>query len=146
MGTAPGTTSTFPKQPLQEAQDMQEPTIEADPTSPIMTEERKARCTALFARIDTDGDGKLSREELQKVFGPLADDVLKGCDTDADGAISLEEWCTFLCKSHDDEFNHRVGYISERIAQPLTGQLRWRGSQLSSVSVTLQLLDNTQQN
>merc|ERR1711934_623194 len=95
---------------------MEEPTIiHEQVSSPIMTEERKARCTDLFVRIDTDGDGKLSREELEKVFGGQADECLKDCDTDEDGAISLEEWCTFLCKSGDEEFNHMIGYISDHI-------------------------------
>lgn len=42
---------------------------------------------ALFAQMDSNKDGKLSKEEVQ---GPLANDFAK-IDTDSDGFISKEE-------------------------------------------------------
>jgi len=50
-----------------------------------------------FSNIDTNGDGKLSYEEVQKNFPPAARDF-KEMDTDGDGYISEAEFKAFKPK------------------------------------------------
>ena len=38
--------------------------------------------TALFAKVDKNGNGELDLAELQRVFGEHADQFLKFCDKD----------------------------------------------------------------
>jgi|WetSurMetagenome_2_1015567.scaffolds.fasta_scaffold1446258_1 hypothetical protein len=68
----------------------------------------------MFSKIDTDGDGKLSTDELnvfQQEMGknappegakgpkpPDASQMMSDMDTDGDGAISQDEWTTFMEK------------------------------------------------
>ena len=64
----------------------------------------------LFAELDADSSGYISRLELEmaidQIFGSvdekLVDDMLKEADTDGDGEISLEEfkWMMGLAKKH----------------------------------------------
>ena len=44
-----------------------------------------------FAQVDTDGDGKISSEELQAYPAARAAERFKAADTDGDGKISKEE-------------------------------------------------------
>jgi Ca2+-binding EF-hand superfamily protein len=61
---------------------------------------------ATFALIDTDGDGKITAEELKHVFTALGEDVtdeavstmLSFLDDDNDGLISQEELTAYLSK------------------------------------------------
>lgn len=46
---------------------------------------------AMSAQIDTDGDGKASFDELQKVFPEITEDVFLEIDTNADGLVDDEE-------------------------------------------------------
>jgi len=48
--------------------------------------------TALFAKVDKNGNGELDLAELQRVFGEHADQFLKFCDKDSDKAITCDEW------------------------------------------------------
>ena len=42
----------------------------------------KESLTALFAKVDKNGNGELDLPELQRVFGEHADQFLKFCDKD----------------------------------------------------------------
>jgi Ca2+-binding EF-hand superfamily protein len=52
----------------------------------------------MFNRIDTDSDGKISKDELTQMVangptgGPSADELLKQSDTDGDGYVSQSEF------------------------------------------------------
>lgn len=43
------------------------------------------------AEIDTDGDGVYSYPELEAVFDDMSDDLFVQIDTNADGAVDVEE-------------------------------------------------------
>ena len=46
---------------------------------------------AMSAQIDTDGDGKASLVELQRVFPEFTEDLFLDIDTNADGLVDDEE-------------------------------------------------------
>ena len=52
--------------------------------STMSRDEAKAKesLTALFAKVDKNGNGELDLPELQRVFGEHADQFLKFCDKD----------------------------------------------------------------
>jgi Ca2+-binding EF-hand superfamily protein len=72
----------------------------------------------MFAKIDADGDGKLSTDELSAfqtemeknappdgAKGPKPPDasqMLSDMDTDGDGAIGEDEWTTFMQKMQEE--------------------------------------------
>ena len=80
-----------------------------------MAEEMEARLRELFAGIDADADGALSREELatklradsdlQQLLegaGKSAHYVFEQLDADGDGSITVDEFVK-LCAPYDDE-------------------------------------------
>lgn len=51
------------------------------------------RAQAIFARLDADGDGVLSRDVIEQgQRGPSAARMIERLDTDGDGAVSAEEF------------------------------------------------------
>jgi len=62
----------------------------------------KESLTALFGKIDTNGNGSLEYSELQRVFGEHADQFLQFCDKDADKAITCDEWLTGILNDTAD--------------------------------------------
>lgn len=60
----------------------------------------------LFARIDADGDGKISKDEFEDALGAggtnreAADDVFGKLDRDGDGSVSLNELASALMPRH----------------------------------------------
>lgn len=68
-----------------------------------------------FARIDTDGDGRLSREEFRDGLGSLGMDVefaailFNAFDTNGDGNISKDEFLTAMAVMlHPDDTEQQV--------------------------------------
>lgn len=49
-----------------------------------------------FAAMDTDKDGKVSREEFFAAQPQMKEGAFVAIDTDKDGLITLEEWKTFI--------------------------------------------------
>jgi len=70
-----------------------------------MAAERKEMVQNLFKKLDTDGNGTISKDELQKAVddrksaagkdaptdGPSVDDLFKSADSNGDGGISADE-------------------------------------------------------
>ncbi len=44
-----------------------------------------------FKKVDTDGDGKISMEEMKAAMPETDDEKFKMVDTDGDGSVSEEE-------------------------------------------------------
>jgi methylenetetrahydrofolate reductase (NADPH) len=58
--------------------------------------------TALFGKVDKNGNGTLEVDELKRVFGEHAEQFLQFCDADADRAITCEEWLTGILNDTAD--------------------------------------------
>ena len=71
-------------------------------TSPPGSASRADLLKDLFAQIDGDGDGQLSKPEFENALGAggtntaMADNVFGKLDKDADGAVSLDEMLSAL--------------------------------------------------
>ncbi|KAM3133795.1 hypothetical protein pb186bvf_014058 [Paramecium bursaria] len=73
--------------------------------SAAMIQEKKMSQKQLeqaFKLFDIDGNGQISKEEIQQVFGGIEienqawEDILKNCDTNKDGLISLQEFTNLM--------------------------------------------------
>jgi hypothetical protein len=66
----------------------------------------------LFARIDADGDGKITKDEFEDALGAggtnleQADDVFGKLDRDGDGSVSLNELASALMPRHARKHGH----------------------------------------
>ncbi|CAD8073319.1 unnamed protein product [Paramecium sonneborni] len=64
----------------------------------------KIRLQQAFNMFDTNGDGQISREELQEIMGGVDDnlwkEILQMCDANGDGQISQQEFIDFLVKKY----------------------------------------------
>lgn len=66
----------------------------------------------LFARIDADGDGKITKGEFEEALGAggtnleQADDVFGKLDKDGDGSVSLNELASALMPRHARKRGH----------------------------------------
>ncbi|MBI4803989.1 MAG: EF-hand domain-containing protein [Desulfovibrio sp.] len=49
----------------------------------------------LFDKMDTNKDGFLTKEEIQKRFPKFTDEMMKQADTNGDGKLTVAEWRTF---------------------------------------------------
>merc|ERR1711963_709273 len=78
---------------------MREPASVAPPPSVKITLEYMSR---LFEPIDTDGDGELSKEEVQDAIahGYLTAEVVETVDENHDGSISKAELANAIKKCH----------------------------------------------
>ena len=70
-----------------------------------------ARAQNLFAQFDADGDGGVSKSEFETVFGSNADmskvdGLFNALDTNADGAMSLDELTSAAQASHARHHGH----------------------------------------
>ncbi|RJL30349.1 EF-hand domain-containing protein [Bailinhaonella thermotolerans] len=62
---------------------------------------------ATFQLVDTDGDGRISAEEMQRLMAALglefsvaaALEAVASIDRNGDGRISLDEFATFMSKA-----------------------------------------------
>ncbi|CAD8069532.1 unnamed protein product [Paramecium primaurelia] len=64
----------------------------------------KIRLQQAFNMFDTNGDGQISRDELQEIMGGVDDnlwkEILQMCDANGDGQISQQEFIDFLVKKY----------------------------------------------
>jgi hypothetical protein len=92
----------------------------------------KSRSSALkdlFAQIDGDGDGKITKSEFEDALGAggtnlaQADDVFGKLDKDGDGSVSLAELASALKggKGHRHHDRESVGSNSDPLLQALQG-------------------------
>jgi hypothetical protein len=85
----------------------------------------------LFAQIDGDGDGKISKSEFEEALGAggtnleNADSVFGKLDKDGDGSVSLKELASALRPkghhNHRDDSNGASGSGSDPFSQALQG-------------------------
>jgi Ca2+-binding EF-hand superfamily protein len=68
----------------------------------------------LFAQIDADGDGKITKSEFEDALGAggtnlvQADDVFSKLDKDGDGSLSLDEMASALKSGKGHQRHHRM--------------------------------------
>lgn len=82
----------------------------------------------LFAQIDGDGDGKITKSEFEEALGAggtnldNADNVFGKLDKDGDGSVSLKELASALRpRGHHDDANGVGGSGSDPFSQALQG-------------------------
>ena len=79
-----------------------------DRTNPQAREQRhKDRIEAMAAKLDTDGDGKVTVQELAKAEGRLKFDDPAAVDTNHDGVISPDELGAALQARRGGNRHHR---------------------------------------
>eukprot|EP00656_Telonema_subtile_P005722 TRINITY_DN12614_c0_g1_i1.p1 TRINITY_DN12614_c0_g1~~TRINITY_DN12614_c0_g1_i1.p1 ORF type:complete len:384 (+),score=106.90 TRINITY_DN12614_c0_g1_i1:28-1152(+) len=64
--------------------------------------DREAELKNRFALIDVDSNGSLEKSELAAVFGEHADEFLKFCDGNSDGALTSAEFVTGILDDTKD--------------------------------------------
>ncbi|MGD9838803.1 MAG: EF-hand domain-containing protein [Afipia sp.] len=82
----------------------------------------------LFAQIDTNGDGKITKAEFEDKLGAggtniaAADNVFNKMDADSDGSVNLDEMATALKpKDADHHHAHRAGGGADALMEALQG-------------------------
>lgn len=82
----------------------------------------------LFAQIDTNGDGKITKAEFEDKLGAggtniaAADNVFDKMDADSDGSVSLDEMATALKpKDAGHHHAHRAGGGADALMEALQG-------------------------
>lgn len=79
----------------------------------------------LFAHIDTDGDGKISKSEFEDALGAggtnleQADSVFGKLDKDSDGSVSLDEMSSALKSGRGRHHGHHRHAGNEESGDPL---------------------------
>lgn len=73
---------------------------------------RTAHAQQLFAKMDADGDGKISQSEFENVFGSNADmskvdGLFKALDSDSDGNVSSDEFTSAVQNAQTQHAGHR---------------------------------------
>ena len=76
------------------------------------------RLTAIFARIDKNGDKKLTKEECLSYWNSSsnAEDMVNMLDTDEDGFVTISEWLAFFKAfkaAKPDEFEVALAHIEK---------------------------------
>ncbi|MCL1939125.1 MAG: EF-hand domain-containing protein [Desulfovibrionaceae bacterium] len=61
-----------------------------------------------FSAMDTNKDGKISREEFFAAYPNMKEAAFEAIDTNKDGFISLDEWEVFV-KGHSKDESHAQG-------------------------------------
>ena len=71
------------------------------------SKDRNLLCT-YFRRIDTEGQGKISKKDLRMVIPgkQLVQEILRETDLNADGFISFEEFETMMRRSFRENGNN----------------------------------------
>ena len=98
--------------------------------SATASKSRSSALKDLFAQIDGNGDGKITKSEFEEALGAggtnrtNADSVFGKLDQDGDGSVSLKELASALkpkCHHHRDEANDANGSGSDPFSQALQG-------------------------
>ena len=89
------------------------------PANPGMAGQSGKGAEASFARMDTKGDGKVTREAFFAAFPQMKEGAFAAIDANNDGIITREEWMNFS-KGHAsaDSAAHPKGEASGDAAQP----------------------------
>ncbi len=111
----------------------------------------------LFAQIDADGDGKLTKSEFENALGAggtnvaRADDVFSKLDKDGDGSVSLGELMSALKgkgrhRHHPQQANASGDPSqSDPLMQVLDGSLNARASASSTATSSYNFIDQLTQ-
>ncbi|WP_243311130.1 EF-hand domain-containing protein [Fundidesulfovibrio agrisoli] len=59
----------------------------------------------LFQRMDENGDGQLTLEEVRKAFPGFSEEQFKRADTNGDGKLSKDEWQAHVTGMRSDPQN-----------------------------------------
>jgi Ca2+-binding EF-hand superfamily protein len=116
----------------------------------------KSRSSALkdlFAQIDGDGDGKITKSEFEDALGAggtnlaQADDVFGKLDKDGDGSVSLAELASALKggKGHRHHDRESVGSNSDPLLQALQGNAGSSTAATSSYNFIEQMIQRQAQ-
>jgi hypothetical protein len=73
-----------------------------------------AHAQSLFSKLDTNGDGQVSKSEFESIFGSNADlskvdGLFNALDANSDGSISLDELTSAAQQSHAHHHHHMHG-------------------------------------
>jgi hypothetical protein len=100
----------------------------------------------LFAKIDSDGDGKISKTELEAAFTAAggstdqADALFDKLDKDGDGAVSKTEFLTAAARGHRQAHMAQGGGADASQVAPPTTQVQ---NQDGSITITITASDGS---
>ena len=87
----------------------------------VLTPEQAQKMETSFLEMDTDNDGHVSRDELQKllheigvdVTDKIVDDIMHVADENRDGKIQFQEFKKAASRKFFDELMHKLFSIQE---------------------------------
>merc|ERR1712086_756952 len=78
-----------------------------------LSKEEQGRGEKLFNRIDMDASGEISVDEIQQVLPNVGDKeiMMKILDENANGAVDLAEWYTYLLRKKEAKGARKFGFF-----------------------------------
>merc|ERR1711865_542597 len=91
-----------------------------------LSKEEQGRGEKLFNRIDMDASGEISVDEIQQVLPNVGDKeiMMKILDENANGAVDLAEWYTYLLRKKEAKGARKFGFFLNYMDQASTPLLR----------------------
>jgi calcium-dependent protein kinase len=69
---------------------------------------KEERLWDAFRKLDLNGDGKITKDEIRKVLGEeAANDMIAAADTNGDGDIDYDEFITVWAQNHPDSIDNK---------------------------------------
>merc|ERR1711865_569608 len=100
-----------------------------------LSKEEQGRGEKLFNRIDMDASGEISVDEIQQVLPNVGDKeiMMKILDENANGAVDLAEWFTYLLRKKEAKGARKFGFFLNYMDQVVGKFLESKAPKASKV-------------